>query len=153
MTAENAHEFTDCIRAFSHPRYEVVPTRETYDGGVEVERLLQENRAAFPDFHFDVEQLHHADAAIVAEGTFRGTHLGTWRALPATGRKVEVPLLIVFRFEGERMICERVFFDLNTFLQQMGVAWDPNSTIGKISTVVNHPITIGRALWRKLWQR
>jgi len=150
MTLENAHAFPRCIQTFRHARYEVVPTNEIYDGGPEVDRLLSENKAAFPDFHYDVEQLHHADTAIIVEGTFRGTHLGTWRGLPATGRKVEVSMLLVFRFEGEDMVCERVFFDLHTVLRQLGVAWDPNSFIGKISTVLNHPLTIGLALCRKL---
>lgn len=135
------------------PRYELVPTGEIYDGGAEVDKLLQENKAAFPDFHFDVEQLHHTDSGVFVEGAFRGTHLGRWRGLPATGRKVDLQMLILFRFEGEGMICERVFFDLNTVLRQLGVAWDPNSIAGKISTVLNHPITIGRALWRQLWPK
>src|SRR5207245_9154734 len=34
-----------------------------------------------------------------------------------------------------------------------GVARDPNSTAGKITTVLNHPITIGRALLRTLGRR
>jgi len=150
MTAENAHEFERCIGAFSEPRYEIVATAEVYDGPAEVGRLLKENLTAFPDFHFDAETIHHADDALVVEGTFRGTHLGQWRALPATGKKVEVSLLIIFRFEGERMTCERVFFDLNSFLMQMGVAWDPNSTMGKVTTVLTHPLTIASALLRKV---
>jgi steroid delta-isomerase-like uncharacterized protein len=149
MTAENAHEFDDCIGFFDHPRYEIVPTGEVYDGSAEVARLMRENVTAFPDFHFDVERMHHADEAVVVEGTFRGTHEGTWRGLPATGRKVEFPMLIVFGFEGEAMLGERIFFDLGTPLRQLGVARDPNSIAGKITTVLNHPITIGRAALRK----
>ncbi len=150
MNAENAHEFARCIQAFKHPRYELMATGEIYDGDAEVDKLLQENKHAFPDFHFDPEQLHHADSGIFVEGAFRGSHLGNWRGLPATGRKVDVPMVIFFRFEGTEMICERSFFDLNTALQQLGVAWNPNSVAGKISTVVNHPMTIGRALLRQL---
>ncbi len=150
MTLENEHDFASCIGAFKHPRYEVVPTNEIYDGGAEVAKLLAENQIAFPDFQFDIERMHHADEAIVVEGTFRGTHEGTWRGLPATGRKVEVPMVIIFRFEGEGMVCERVFFNLGTALQQLGIARDPNSTAGKISTLINHPLTFSRALLRKL---
>ena len=43
-----------------------------------------------------------------------------------------------------------IFFDLGTALRQLGVARDPNTTSGKIATVLNHPVTIGRALLRKL---
>jgi steroid delta-isomerase-like uncharacterized protein len=153
MTDENAHAFERCIAAFAHPRYEIVPTGEVFDGGQRVHTLMLENKAAFPDFHFGVEELHHADAAVIVEGTFRGTHDGPWRGLPATGRKVAVPMVIIFRFEDAAMVCERVFFDLGTLLRQLGVARDPNSTAGRIGTALNHPVTLGRALLRKLWGR
>jgi steroid delta-isomerase-like uncharacterized protein len=149
MTAENAHEFEHCIGFFEHPRYEIVPTGEVYEGAEEVGRLMRENKAAFPDFRFDVEWMHHADDAIVVEGSFCGTQNGTWRGLPATGRKVDFPMLIVFRFEGEAMMGERLFFDLGTALRQLGVARDPNTTAGRIATAMNHPITIVRALLRR----
>jgi hypothetical protein len=62
-------------------------------------------------------------------------------------------MLIVFPFEGEAMMGERIFFDLNTALRQLGVARDPNTTSGKIATVLNHPVTIGRALLRPIRRR
>ncbi len=153
MTAENAHQFDHCISFFARPRYEIVATGEVYDGGTEVGRLMRENETAFPDFSYDFEKVHHAEDAIVVEGVFRGTHEGTWRGLPATGRRVEFPMLIVFPFDGEAMLGERIFFDLNTPLRQLGVARDPNSTAGKVTTVLNHPLTITRALLRKLRRR
>ncbi|SRR6266567_2566866 len=153
MTAENAHAFDEAIGFFAHPRYDLLATGEVYDGAIELGRLMQENVTAFPDFNYEWERVHHADEAMVVEGTFRGTHLGTWRGLPATGRRVEFPMLIVFPFEGEAMMGERIFFDLNTALRQLRVARDPNSTSGKIATVLNHPVTITRALLRKLGRR
>ena len=56
------------------------------------------------------------------EGRFRGTHRGDWRGIPAAGRTVDFPLIIVFMFEGDRMVCERTYFDLLTILRQLGVA-------------------------------
>jgi steroid delta-isomerase-like uncharacterized protein len=148
MDAENAHRFDEGIAFFHRPRYDIVATGEVYDGADELGRLMHENVTAFPDFFYEVERLHHADEAIVVEGTFTGTHLGTWRGLPATGQKVRFPMLIVFPFEGEHMMGERIFFDLNTALVQLGVARDPNTVGGKVSTALNHPVTITRALLR-----
>jgi steroid delta-isomerase-like uncharacterized protein len=148
MTAENAHAFDEAIGFFHRPRYEIVPTGEVFDGADRLGDLMQENVTAFPDFRFDVGHLHHADEAIVVEGTFHGTHLGPWRGLPATGRRVAFPMLIVFPFDEDRMLGERLFFDLATALRQLGVARDPNTTSGKIATALNHPVTIGRALLR-----
>jgi steroid delta-isomerase-like uncharacterized protein len=153
MEAENAHEFERCIAAFGHPRYEIVATGEVWDGHSGVNTLLEENLKGFPDFRFLPEKMHHADDAVIVEGRFTGTHGGTWRGLPATGRRVDFPLIIVFQFEGEGMVCEKTYFNIGTPLQQLGVARDPNSTEGKIATALNHPVVVGRALLRSLLHR
>ena len=59
-------------------------------------------------------------------------------------------MLAVFVFEDDRLVCERVYFDQNTILRQLGVAHDPLTTAGRIATVLNHPVTIGGALLRRL---
>jgi steroid delta-isomerase-like uncharacterized protein len=148
LRTENAHRFDEAIAFFARPRYELVATGEVFDGAESLGGLMQENVTAFPDFHYDFTQLHHADDAIVVEGSFRGTHEGTWRGLPATGRRVDFPMLIVFPFEAERMMGERIYFDVSTPLRQLGVARDPNTVAGKITMVLNHPVTFGRALLR-----
>jgi steroid delta-isomerase-like uncharacterized protein len=148
MESENAHRFDEAIGFFARPRYELLATGEVYDGASPLGGLMQENVTAFPDFHYDYTHLHHSDDAIVVEGSFRGTHEGWWRGLPATGRQVDFPMLIVFPFEGEAMMGERIYFDLSTALRQLGVSRDPNTAAGKIATVLNHPITVGRALLR-----
>jgi steroid delta-isomerase-like uncharacterized protein len=153
VTTENAHDFDVAIGMFAHPRYEVVATGEVYDGSERLHGFMNESVTAFPDFHFDTERMHHSDDSIVVEGRYRGTHEGTWRGLPATGRKVDFPMIIVFPFEGEKMMGEKLYFDLNTALRQLGVAWDPNSTGGKIATAVNHPVTLTKALVRSLFHR
>jgi steroid delta-isomerase-like uncharacterized protein len=150
MEAENAHDFPRCIAAFSHPRYEIVATGEVWDGTSGVNTLLNENKKGFPDFHFQPEVMHHADDSVIVEGRFTGTHDGSWRGLPPTGRKVDFRLIIVFQFEEERMVCERTYFDIGTPLTQLGVARDPNSRGGKIATALNHPLVVGKALIRSM---
>jgi steroid delta-isomerase-like uncharacterized protein len=153
MEAENAHDFARCIAAFSHPRYEIVATGEVWDGHSGVNTLLNDNKKGFPNFRFQPETMHHADDAVIVEGRFTGTHDGNWRGLPATGRKVDFPLIIVFQFEQERMVCERTYFDIGTPLRQLGVARDPNSRGGKIATALNHPLVVGKALIGTLFHR
>jgi hypothetical protein len=62
-------------------------------------------------------------------------------------------MLIVFPFDGERMLGERIYFDLSTALRQLGVARDPNTLSGKLETGLTHPITVGRAFVRSLRSR
>lgn len=52
-------------------------------------------------------------------------------------------MLAVFLFEDDRLLCERVYFDQNTILRQLGVAHDPLTLRGRVATVLNHPVTIG----------
>ena len=153
MRLENAHAFDACIAVFDHPRYEVVATGEVADGTSGVGGFLEENRAAFADFHFEPGRTAPAGDVVLVEGVFTGTHTGTWRGLPATGRTVSLRMALVFEFDGDAMVCERLYFDLGTALRQLGVARDPLSLGGRIAMALNHPVTIIRALLRGLFRR
>jgi steroid delta-isomerase-like uncharacterized protein len=150
MDSENRHEFDATLETFQHPRYELVGTGEVYDGTDEVERYFEETRRAFPDQRNELLALHHTDDAVVVEAVIRGTHKGPLRNLPPTGREFELPILSIFLFNGDRLICERVYFDQTTVLRQLGVARDPLSLGGRLQTLVGHPWTITRGLARRL---
>src|SRR5438132_10363748 len=49
MQSENEHDFDATIGTFSHPRYEIIPTGDVFDGEAEVRGYFAETRAAFPD--------------------------------------------------------------------------------------------------------
>jgi steroid delta-isomerase-like uncharacterized protein len=153
MESENRHDFDATLATFDHPRYELIATGEVYDGPEEVSRYFEETRAAFPDQSNEVLTIHHADDAVLVEAWVRGTHLGSYRGLPPTGRQWEMQILSAFMFDGERLMCERVYFDANTIREQLGIAHDPDSLTGRLSTVVTHPITIGQAVVRRLTRR
>jgi steroid delta-isomerase-like uncharacterized protein len=153
MESENRLEFDVTIETFDHPRYELVATDEVYDGDEEVWRYYREGRAAFPDQRNELIALHHADDAVIAEFWLRGTHEGAFRGLPATGRSFECRMTAFFLFEGDRLVCERVYFDVGTIMRQLGVAHDPRSVAGRLATVANHPLTIGRGLVRSVLRR
>jgi steroid delta-isomerase-like uncharacterized protein len=148
MESENHHDFDTTIGTFAHPRYEIVPTGDVYDGEAEVRRYFAETRTAFPDQRNELIALHHAEDAVIAEFDLLGTHLGTLRGLPPTGRSFRCRMTAFFLFEGERIVCERVYFDQATILRQLGLAHDPGSLPGRASLLVSHPLTIGRALLR-----
>jgi steroid delta-isomerase-like uncharacterized protein len=150
MESENRHEFDVTMATFGHPRYEIVPTGDVYDGKEEVARYFAETRAAFPDQRNELIAMHHADDAVIVEFDLRGTHLGSYRGLPATGRAFTCRTLAIFEFEGEGIVCERVYFDSATILRQLGIAHDPLTLKGRVATVLNHPITIGRAALRRV---
>lgn len=150
MDSENRHSYDDTLATFHHPRYELVGTDEVFDGPEEVMRYYEETRSAFPDQRNETLAVHHADDAVLVEAVVRGTHTGAYRGLPPTGRSFELPILAVFVFEDDRLVCERVYFDSSTVLRQLGIARDPNSLTGRIGTVVGHPLTIGRGVVRRV---
>lgn len=153
MDSENRHEFDATLDTFGHPRYELIATGEVYDGTEEVQGYYDDTRRAFPDQRNELLALHHADDAVLVEAVVRGTHRGPLRSLPPTGREFELPILAIFVFEGDDLVCERVYFDQTTVLRQLGIARDPLSITGRLQTLVTHPLTIGRGVVRRVTGR
>jgi len=155
MDSENRLDFEATIATFQHPRYELCPLGEIHDGEAAVRRYYRETRAAFPDQRNRIDALYSLDGAVIVEFVLEGTHLGNYRGLPATGRAFSCRMAAFFLFEpGSRLIaCERVYFDSATILRQLGIAHDPLTLKGRVATVLNHPVTIGGAVLRRLLRR
>jgi steroid delta-isomerase-like uncharacterized protein len=122
MESENRHEFDVTMGTFHHPRYEIVPTGDVYDGEEEVAAYFAESRAAFPDQRNEMLELHHADDAVIVEFWLRGTHEGELRGMPPTGRSFECRTTAFFIFDQDRLVCERVYFDTATILGQLAAS-------------------------------
>ena len=112
-------------------RYEV--NGEESDGEAAVRDLLQELMAGFPDFKAEVGNTYHADDAVIGEARVTGTHSGEFAGVPATGRPVDYPLVAIFEFEEDRLLCEKVYFDSATILTPDRRAPRPGDRIGTAS--------------------
>jgi steroid delta-isomerase-like uncharacterized protein len=119
MESENEHDFDTTLGTFGHPRYEIIPTGEVHDGPEEVMAYFRESRTAFPDQRNELIAMHHADDAVIVEFNLMGTHLGSLRGFEPTGREFTCRMIAVFEFEGDRIVCERVYFDAATILAQL----------------------------------
>lgn len=121
MESENRHEFDATMATFEHPRYEIVPTGDVYDGPEEVARYFETTRSAFPDQRNENATLHYADGAVIAEFDLLGTHLGELRGMPPTGKPFTCRVCAIFEFapDSDRITCERVYFDQMTIAQQL----------------------------------
>lgn len=152
---ENEHDLEGVLATFGdHARYDDEPWGEHYEGRDGVRSFYQQLMAALPDLVIDVQRRHVTDDAILVEVMIRGTHLGAWRSLPPTGRRVEIPLCGVYTFDGDdRLAGEKIYYDRGTVLRQLGVFHEPQSVLGQISILVTHPVTIARALARKIVRR
>jgi len=121
MESENRQEFDVTLRTFAHPRYELIATGEVYDGEEAVRGYYAASRATFPDQRNEVRAMHHADDAVVVEFDLMGTHRGPLRGIPPTGREFTCRMIALFLFQGDRIVCERVYFDSATILGQLGI--------------------------------
>jgi steroid delta-isomerase-like uncharacterized protein len=121
MDSENRHEFDVTLGTFGHPRYEIIPTGDVYDGEEEVRRYFAESRAAFPDLCNEAIVLHHAEDGVIAEFDLLGTHEGEFLGVPASGKSFRCRMVALFLFEEDRLVCERVYFDTLTILRQLGI--------------------------------
>jgi predicted ester cyclase len=121
MSSENEHRFDDTFATFDHPRYELIATGEIHDGHEQVAEYYRSSRAVFPDQRNENVILHAADDAVIAEFDLLGTMQGELRGVAPTGRSFRCRMCAVFVFEpgGERIVCERVYFDQATIAQQV----------------------------------
>jgi steroid delta-isomerase-like uncharacterized protein len=121
MQSENEHRFADSLATFDHPRYELIATGEVFDGPEEVSEYYRRSREAFPDQRNENRVLHHADDAVIAEFDLLGTHEGELRGIEPTGRSFRCRMCAFFLFEpgGDRITCERIYFDQATIAQQL----------------------------------
>lgn len=121
MELENRHEFDATIETFEHPRYEIVPTGDVFDGPEEVARYFDDSRTAFPDQRNELIALHHTDAGVIVEFDLKGTHEGPLRGIPPTGKPFTCRTASFFLFDEDRLVCERVYFDAATIMSQLGL--------------------------------
>jgi steroid delta-isomerase-like uncharacterized protein len=121
MEAENVHDFETVMRTFAHPRYEIIPTGQVHDGDAAVRQYFRDTRSAFPDQRNEPISLRHADDAVVVEFWLLGTHRGALGGIEPTGRSFRVRMTALFLFDGEgdRIVCERVYFDAATMMRQL----------------------------------
>jgi steroid delta-isomerase-like uncharacterized protein len=119
MEAENVHDFDTVIGTFSHPRYELIPSGAVHDGEAAVRAYFRETRTAFPDQRNELISLRHTDDGVIVEFWLLGTHRGPLAGIAPTGRAFRCRMAAFFLFEGEGLVCERVYFDSATILRQL----------------------------------
>jgi steroid delta-isomerase-like uncharacterized protein len=149
---ENQHDLEGVIQTFGdHAHYDDEPWSDHFQGIDGVRRFYTQLMHALPDLEIAVRRQHVAEDAILVEVVIRGTHLGAWRGLPATGRRVQFPLCGIYTFDAEdRLAGEKIYYDRGTVLRQLGVFHEPTSLLGQISILVTHPLTITLSLLKKL---
>ena len=152
---ENEHDLEGVVRTFGEgAHYDDEAWGEHHKGRSGVRSFYEQLMKALPDLEIEVQSRYVTDEAILVEVVIRGSHLGGWRGLPATGRRVEFPLCGLYTFDADdRLSGEKIYYDRGTVLRQLGVFHEPQSVLGQISILATHPLTIARAVARKFLRR
>ncbi len=58
----------------------------------------------------------------MVEGLVVGKHTGEFAGIPATGRDISVPLVVVYDLENEQIKRARIYFEVPVLMQQIGAA-------------------------------
>lgn len=150
---ENEHHLEGVLSTFGkNANYEDEAWGDRYAGRDGVRLYYERLMAALPDLEIKILQEHVTDDNVLLEVLICGTHLGAWRGLPATGRRVEIPLCGVYTFDDDdRLAGERIYYDRASVLHQLGVFREPQSVVGRIGLLVAHPLTIAQAVFRSVF--
>jgi predicted ester cyclase len=93
---------------------------------------------AFPDGRCEITNLIAQGECVIAEFTGRGTHTGPLKGpsgeIAATGRRVELQCVDVFRCRGGKITESKLYFDSGTLLTQLGLGMGAAATQGRAAT-------------------
>ena len=95
--------------------------------------------AAFPDVQYDLHDLLAEGDRVAVRYTMRGTHRGELMGIPATGRKVAMPVTTIYRIANGQIAELWETYDALGLLQQIGALPTPTVAAGAASERATPP--------------
>jgi len=102
--------------------FTAMATGDEHRGVEGVRRMLEHVYHDAFEAHAETRNRIYADDHAVLEGTFVGTHKGTFAGIPATGRQVRVPLCVVYDLKDGKITRGRVYLEVPVLMRQLGAA-------------------------------
>lgn len=120
MASEMAGDLDACLATMpGGANYRILPMGREHDGDDQVRELLADLLGAFPDLRLVPQLVHHAADAVIIEGRTLGTQHKDWAGIPSSGRMMDVEGAIIFRFVGDRLTNETVYYDHAAVVRQL----------------------------------
>jgi steroid delta-isomerase-like uncharacterized protein len=94
--------------------------KDTYNGREAAYTFLDEIRTSFPDMHIVVNEQVADDTYVVSRLRMTGTHDGEFAGVPATHKKVEATGMVMFKFDGDKVVEQWAEWDIVNMLGQVG---------------------------------
>jgi steroid delta-isomerase-like uncharacterized protein len=104
--------------------YNEVGTQRRVSGSDAIIQTLQEWKKAMTDSQGTVTQALASGNQVTLEITWQGTHNGAFTGpagtIPASGKRQTTPAAMIVKFQGNKVKEINHYFDMVTFLQQIG---------------------------------
>jgi steroid delta-isomerase-like uncharacterized protein len=98
-----------------------IALEEKYSGKAEVGVFIEKLITAFPDLHFTVSERIAHENNVAEKWEIRGTHLGPFLNIPATGRPIVIPGMSMVEMRNGKFYRDSFYFDSTGVLRQMGL--------------------------------
>lgn len=128
MALECVCDWDAVIATFEHPRYEMYGAGQVFDGEEQVRGYFAASRTPFPDQANEIIAIAHGGDTVLVEFFLTGSHLGPLnlgggRIAEPTGKAFRVRMAATFEFPpgGDKVICERPYFDQSAVLRELGL--------------------------------
>jgi steroid delta-isomerase-like uncharacterized protein len=127
LDAFNASDWTKA-KAHLAPNsvYEEYGTQRRIEGSDAIIELYQGWKTAMPDVKGNLTNVYSSGDKVALELTWDGTQTGPLQtpdgAIPASGKRQHTPGVMTIEVQGGRISKSSNYFDMLTFLQQIGAA-------------------------------
>ena len=129
----NQHDL-NALRALTADDAVIVrPTPRKIEGSEAIGNYFTQLFSMFPDIEVHPSRYVEQGNVVVVQGSWTGTHQGPavlrdGRTVPATGRRVECPMVDIAEFQGGKIFRSEMYSDGLTLLTQLGLEPSAAST-------------------------
>jgi steroid delta-isomerase-like uncharacterized protein len=85
----------------------------------------KKNFRAIPDLNLRIEKLFADGDTVIVWFIISGTHQGEWEGIPATGNKLEISAIEIYRIENGKIVEIRQEANYLGLMQQLGMKLNP----------------------------
>jgi steroid delta-isomerase-like uncharacterized protein len=126
VEAFNGDDWDAVRNLLGNSTYNELGTQRSLHGADAIIEALQGWKAAMPDVKGTVTSSVEGGQRVVLEVTWEGTQTGELAteqgAIPPSGKRQRTPSAFVFDYENGKLKESRNYFDMLTFLKQIGAA-------------------------------
>ena len=91
------------------------------DADQALKQHIADVEAGFPRYELNAQDLIFDGDKAVVRFNLHATHKGNFMGIPATGKEINVPGIIIYRLADGKIVEHWLHFDAGTMMQQLGV--------------------------------